>query len=61
MSAGSVCASGSYIDGLDFIKNKLDVHCDNGTKTGIINSNEDVFLTNNQAIYINDLEKIIFG
>ena len=60
VSAGSVCASGSYIDGLDFIKNKLDVHCDNGSNNGLINSNEDVFLTDNQAIYINDLEKIIF-
>lgn len=60
VSAGSVCTSGKYKDGLMFIKNKLDVHCDNGTPNGIISSNADIYLTNNQAIYINDKEKIIF-
>ncbi len=60
VSAGSVCASGKYKDGLGFIGNRLDVHCDNGTSNGIINSNDDIYLTNNQAIFINDNEKIIF-
>lgn len=60
VSAGSVCTSGKYIDGLGFITNILDVHCDNGTPNGVINTNDDIHLTNNQAIYINDYESIIF-
>ena len=60
VSAGSLCASGKYKDGLRFIENILDVHCDNGTNNGIIKSNNDIFLTDNQAIYINDKESIIF-
>ena len=60
VSAGSICASGNYIDGLHFINNKLNVHCKHGSNNGIINSNKDIFLTNNQAIYINDKENIIF-
>lgn len=60
VSAGSVCASGKYKDGLGFIANKLDVHCDKGTPNGAINSNDDLYLTNYQAIYISDSENIIF-
>ena len=60
VSAGSVCASGKYQNGLGFIENRLDVHCDKGTSNGIITSNDDIYLTNNQAIYISDIEKIIF-
>ena len=60
VSAGSVCASGKYKDGLGFIENILDVHCDKGTPNGVINSNNDIYLTNNQAIFIDENEKIIF-
>ena len=60
VSAGSVCASGKYKDGLGFIENVLDVHTDNGTNDGVINSNDDIYLTDNQAIFISDNEKIIF-
>ena len=60
VSAGSVCASGKYENGLGFIENKLDVHCDKGTPNGTITSNDYICLTNNQAIYISDNEKIIF-
>ena len=60
VSAGSVCASGNYDNGLDFIKNKLYVHCEKGTANGIINYNDDIYLTNNQGIFINDNESIIF-
>ena len=60
VSAGSVCASGKYPNGLMFIDNVLDVHCDNGTSNGIIMNNDDIYLTDNQAIYISDNEKIIF-
>ena len=60
VSAGSVCASGVYPNGLDFIKNELVVHCDKGTANGVIQNNDCIYLTNNQAIYINDSENIIF-
>ena len=54
VSAGSVCASGKYENNLGFIKNALDVHCNVGTENGIINTDEKICLTNNQAIYIDD-------
>ena len=60
VSAGSVCASGKYDNGLDFIKNVLDVHCDVGTNNGKIENNERICLTNNQAIYIDDSSMTIF-
>ncbi len=60
VSAGSVCASGKYKDGLGFIENILDVHCDKGTPNGVINSSDNIYLTNNQAIFIDDNKKIIF-
>lgn len=60
VSAGSVAASGKYKNGLGFIENILDVHCENGTKNGIINTNDDIYLTDNQAIFIDDNERIIF-
>ncbi len=60
VSAGSVCTSGTYKEGLRFIKNKLDVHCDKGSSNGLVNTNEDLYLTDNQAIYINDNGLIIF-
>ena len=60
VSAGSVCASGNYENGLKFIENRLNVHCSKGTSNGVINSTDEIFLTDNQAIYINDRESIIF-
>ena len=60
VSAGSICASGNYENGFKFINNKLDVHCHKGSPNGIIKSTDEIFLTDNQAIYINDKESIIF-
>ncbi len=60
VSAGSVAASGSHPNGLCFLENNLDVHCDKGTKNGIITTNDDICLTDNQAIFINGEENIIF-
>ena len=54
VSAGSVCASGKYENGLGFIKNILDVHCDVGTKLGKIENSDKIQLTNSQTIYIDD-------
>ena len=60
VSAGSVCASGEYQNGLDFIINKLDVHCEKGTANGLVTSSDNLYLTDNQAIYISDDKKMIF-
>lgn len=60
ISAGSVGASGKYKDGLCLIENKLNVHCKTGTKNGVITTNKDIFLTDNQAIFIDEKESIIF-
>ena len=60
VSAGSVCASGKYQNGLDFIKNILDVHCDIGSPNGSITTSVKICLTNNQAIFINDNSMEIF-
>ena len=60
VSAGSVCASGKYQNGLDFIKNILDVHCDIGSPNGSITTSGKICLTNNQAIFINNNSMEIF-
>ncbi len=60
VSAGSVAASGKFSGGLNLISNILDVHCKNGSENGLINNNEEVFLTDNQAILILDNEQRIF-
>ena len=60
VSAGSLCVSGNYENGLKLLENKLDVHCDEGSDNGVINSTDEISLTDNQAIYINDKESIIF-
>ena len=60
VSAGSVAASGEYKDGLRFIENVIDVHCEQGTENGVVNSQDAIYLTDNQAIYITDEQSIIF-
>lgn len=60
VSAGSVAVSGEYKNGILFIQNMLDVHCESGSKNGVVTTNEDILLTDNQAIFINDDEILIF-
>lgn len=60
VSAGSVAASGYYQNGLCLIKNNLDVHCESGMENGNITTSNDILLTDNQAIFINGNENIIF-
>ena len=60
VSAGSIATSGNYEDNLEFIKNKLDVHCEKGSKNGVIVNDDAINLTDNQAIYINDEKMVIF-
>ena len=60
VSAGSTCGCGKFKTGLDFLKNKLQVHCEKGSANGVINTNDTIYLTNNQAIYIDDNSMTIF-
>lgn len=59
VSAGSVCASGKYPNGLGFIKNVLDVHCDVGSEIGKIDNDDEINLDDNQAIFISDEGAVI--
>lgn len=54
VSAGSTCSCGRYETGLNFIKNKLQVHQEKGTNNGPIINGDEICLTNNQAILITD-------
>ncbi len=60
VSAGSVAVAKNYPNGLCLLDNILDVHCDNGTNNGPVNNTKNIYLTDNQAIYINDSETLIF-
>lgn len=60
VSAGTVAVSGTYENGIRLILNKIDVHCECGSDNGKIINNDDICLTDNQAIYINDKEAVIF-
>jgi len=56
VSAGTLVAHNP----LNFISNNLDVHCEVGSNNGLITNNDDINLTDKQAILITDNEKIIF-
>ena len=60
VSAGSIAASGNYKNGLGLIENNLEVHCETGTENERITANNNISLTDNQAIFINGKENIIF-
>lgn len=60
VSAGSTCSCGKYENGLNFIKNKLEVHQDSGSDNGPILNDETIYLTNNQAILLTDNELEVF-
>ena len=59
VSAGSKVA-GIYPNGLELIKNKIDVHCKKGNPNGLVESEKQINLTDNQAILQTDNEIIIF-
>lgn len=54
VSAGSVATCGKYKNSLNFIDNIINVHCDTGTKCGKITTDDNIYLTNSQAILITD-------
>lgn len=60
VSAGSVACSKKYENGLNFIENILNVHQEEGSHVGKIESTDPINLTNHQAILILDDEKTIF-
>ena len=60
VSAGSVAASENYQNGLCLLENNIDVHCEIGSENGIITNNNDIFLTDNKAIFIDEKKSIIF-
>ena len=60
VSAGSVAAGTTYEGGLRLIDNKIKVHTDEGSSNGIITNDKEINLTNNQAIYISENDKVIF-
>lgn len=60
VSAGSIIVCKNYPNGICLIDNILDVHVENGSKNGKIENNDNIYLTDNQAIYIGDEDKVIF-
>jgi len=60
VSAGSKVFSSGTQYGLGLLENELDVHCKIGSDNGIIKDNQPIYLTDNQAVYISQKEKIIF-
>lgn len=54
VSAGSIIAAGNLPDNLGYIKNKLSVHCESGTLCGKLPDTDIIYLTNTQAIWIDN-------
>lgn len=52
ISAGSMVAAGNFKDGLGYIKNHITVHCECGNECGVVKNDEDICLTDEQAIWI---------
>ena len=52
VSAGSVAASNNYPNNLGYIDCYLDVHCEEGSSCGVIKNNDEILLTDSQAIWI---------
>lgn len=60
VSAGTIAVSGKYPNEFNLLNNVVDVHCENGNINGIIDYEDDISLTDKQAIYIDDDKSIIF-
>lgn len=52
ISAGSMIAAGNLTGNLGYLKNSIYVHCEKGTACGVISEDEEIFLTDNQAVWI---------
>ena len=59
-SAGSMIAAGNLQNGLGYVKNHIEVHCEKGTPCGDLPKEGTIYLTDAQAIWINgDVTQII--
>lgn len=54
ISAGSMVAAGNFSDGLGYIKNTIYVHCEEGTLSGNLPQDVEIYLRDAQGIWIND-------
>ncbi|MCK5129666.1 MAG: Type 1 glutamine amidotransferase-like domain-containing protein [Clostridiales bacterium] len=54
VSAGSMVAAGNLPDSLGYIKNPVIVHCEKGTSCGDLPQDGDIYLTDSQAIWIDE-------
>jgi hypothetical protein len=54
ISAGSMVAAGNFSDSLGYVKNTVYVHCDKGTRSGDLPQEDDIYLTDTQAIWIDE-------
>lgn len=52
ISAGSMVAAGNFDTGLNYINNPVIVHCEQGTECGEIKQMDEIYLTNEQAVWI---------
>ena len=52
ISAGSMVAAGNFKDGLGYIKNHITVHCECGNECDSVENEEDICLTDEQAVWI---------
>lgn len=60
VSAGSIIAAGNLPNNLGYLKNTMSVHCKNGTSCGKLPDTDEIYLTNSQAVWIdNDSVEII--
>lgn len=59
MSAGSMVAAGNFDMGLRIIENSLQVHQNVGTPSGNILHDETILLSDTQAVYVSDGQKVI--
>ena len=60
VSAGSIVAAKTYPNGLNLIRNQLDVHSKNHSENGQIKQNQAIYLSDDQALLITETEQIIF-
>ena len=54
VSAGSIIAANNLQNNLGYVNCILSVHCKNGSPCGTLNECDDVYLTDEQAVWITD-------
>ena len=59
VSAGSIVATSNMPNNLNYADCFLDVNCQNGSPCGTFNSGDNVYLTDEQAIWVNEDNAVI--